>query len=112
MPLDISFERSVTVEIKVEVTISTGVGWSSDYEALIQDSIAAVINAGAIGDTVLLTKLYAPAYLGGSAAGQTYDVSLLEIGKNSDPVSGANIALDWDENPVCVAASDVTVIIT
>lgn len=111
MPLEIEFERSVTATISGEITISTGTGWSSEYEALIQQAVADVINAGQIGATILLTKLYAPAYLIGTPAGLTFDIASIEIEKNSDGLAAANIELDWDENPVCDPA-DINVVIT
>ncbi len=112
MPLEINFQRAVVATIKVEITISTNEGWSSEYEQLIKDSVAEAITAGEIGKTILITKLYNPAYLDNTAPGQTFDISLLEIGKNVTPPSGANIDLDFDEIPVCDADTDVTVTIT
>lgn len=112
MPLNISFERAVTATVQAEITIAAGVGWSTDFVALIQNAVAAVINAVPIGDDVLITKLYAPAYLIGTAAGQTFDIALLEIGKNGGAVGPTNVTMDWDENPVCVPATDITVIVT
>lgn len=112
MPLDISFQRAVTATINVEITLSANEGWSNDYIDLIKASVAEVINAGRIGAPVLITKLYAPAYLNNIPQGQTYDISLLEISKNSDPVGGSNITLDFDENPVCDPDTDITVNVT
>lgn len=111
MPLDIAFERAVVATISAEITIAADVGWSSDFEALIQDAVAAFVNAGRIGDPVLYTKLFGPAYLYGTAPGLTYTIATLEIQKNSGGFAAANLTLDWDENPVCDPA-DVTVIVT
>lgn len=112
MPLEINFQRAVTATIKAEITIAAGVGWSSDYEELIKAAIAGVLNAGLIGNVVLLTKLYGPAYLTGTPAQGTFDVASIEIAKNSDPLAASNITLDFDENPVCDPDTDVTVIVT
>lgn len=112
MPLNISFERSTTAAIQAVVTISAGIGWSNDYITLIENAVAAVINANKIGSTILLTKLYAPAYLLGTPPGLTFDVASIEIGKNSAPPAAANIALAWNEDPVCDPATDVTVVVT
>lgn len=112
MPLNISFQRAVTATILVEVTVAAGVGWSTDYEALIKAAVAEVINAGQIGATVLLTKLYGPAYLGGTPAGGTFDVVSIEISISPDPVAGSNLTLDFDENPVCDPDTDVTINVT
>ncbi len=112
MPIEISFERSVTAHIQAEITISTNAGWSADYEQQIKDAVAAVINAGGIGDTILYTKLFAPAYLFGTPASATFDIATLELGKNSGGTSAANVDLDWDENPICDPDTDITVIVT
>lgn len=112
MPLDIKFTRPTPATIKVQITIAANQGWSNDYIELMAQAVADQINLGAIGDTVLITKLYSPAYLMGTAPGQTYDIVTLEIGKNSDPLGTVNIPLDFDENAVCDPAVDVTVIVT
>lgn len=112
MPLLIAFQRPSLVTIKVAITISAGAGWSNDFITLIQEAVAATINAGNIGDTVLITKLFTPAYLTGTPPGETFDIVTLEIGKNADPVGTVNIPLDFDEQANCVAASDVTVNVT
>lgn len=112
MPLLIKFERAVTATIHVVVTLAAGVGWSTDYEALIQTAVGAVINAGKIGDVILLTKLYAPAYLNGLPQGQTYVISSITIGKNATPPAGSNITLAWNENPVTDPATNITFVVT
>ena len=111
MPLVINFSRPTNVTIKVEITIAANDGWSSDYVALIKQSVADTITALQIGATILITKLFAPAYLLGTPAGLTYDIATLEIGKNADPLGTINIPLDFDELAVCLT-TDVTVIVT
>lgn len=110
MPLNISFEESLAAEIGVQVTITAGPHYSSDFATLIQNAVAAVINAGPIGSPVLYTTLFAPAYLDGSVQGQTYIVVSIEINKNGGSFSAGNVALDWNEQPVCNPLTDVTVI--
>ncbi len=112
MPIIISFQRAVTATIGVEITISAGIGWSSDYEALIKAAVAEVINAVKIGNSVLITKLFAPAYLFGSIPGGTYDIVTLELNMDGGSFSPANVDLDWDQNPVCDPDTDVAVIVT
>lgn len=112
MPLNIAFNRAVTATISARVTISVNDGWSADFATLIKAAVAAVIHAGRIGDTVLITKLYAPAYLNGSAPGLTFDVATIELKKNAGAYVDTNIALSYNENPVCVAGTNVTVVIT
>lgn len=112
MPLDISFQRAVTATITATVTIAVNDAWSSDYEALIQEAVAETLNAFNIGDVIQYTKLFAPAYLFGTAASLSFDIATIEIGKNGGPESGANIILDFDENPVSDATTDVVVVIS
>ena len=112
MPLEIKFQRAVTATIEVVVTLVANEGWSADFEAEIAEAVAEVINAGKIGKDVLLTKLFAPAYLNGTAPGQTYDIVSIELGKNAAPPAEANVSLDFDENPVCDPLTDVTFSIT
>lgn len=110
MPLNISFQRGVEVPIEVEVTLAAGAGWSSDYEAAIQQAVADYINAGAIGDPILYTRIFGAAYLPG-AAGQTYDIATVTLNITGDPPASANIDLNFDEYPTCDPA-DVTVVVT
>jgi len=112
MPLAIEFSRPTTYTVKVEITIAATADYVSAYGDLIKEAVAAQINVFGIGKDTLITKLYAPAYLNGTAPGQTYDVALLEIGKNAAPVAGINIPTDWDELPQCDPDTDVTIIVT
>lgn len=112
MPLNISFQRATTAHIQATVTGAAGPSYSNDFAALIQASVAAAINAGNIGDDVLLSKMFAPAYLLGTAPGLTYTIAAITLGKNSGMQSAANVTLDWEENPVCDPTVDVTVNIT
>ena len=111
MPLIIHFYRPIDVAIKVEVTVGVTPEWSADYIALIKQAVADKINSIGIGNNVLITKLYAPAYLNGTPPGQTYDVVDLQIGKNLDPLSNINIPILFNELPKCNPLVDVTVVV-
>ncbi len=112
MPSTIRFYRPEVLTVKVEITISVNQAWSNDFITLIQEAVAATINAIRIGDTILITKLFAPAYLIGTAAGQSYDIASLEIGFDGDPLGDVNLELDFDQEALCVGADDVTVNVT
>lgn len=112
MPLTINFQRAETATIHARITLSATQGFSNDFIPLIQEAVAAVINAGLIGETILITKLFAPAYLFGTPAGQTYDIATIELKKNAGSFVSTNIALDFDENPVCDPTTDVQVVVT
>lgn len=112
MPLNISFGRAVTATVQATITGGAGPGWTTDFVPLIQQAVADAINAGNIGDNVLLSKMFAPAYLLGTPPGLTYTISAITLGKNGGGQSAANVTLAYDENPVTIAASDVTVTIS
>jgi len=112
MPLTIRFQRAVTATIGARITLAAGVGWSTDYEQLIKDSVAEYLNGLEIGKTVLLSKLFAPAYLFGTAPGLTYDIATIELKKNAGSFAESNVSLDWDDNPVCDADVDVVLVVT
>lgn len=106
MPIEIFFQRPTEVPISVDITISSNTGWSSDYEDLIKEAVAAYINAIGIGKDVLITKLYIPAYLVGTTAGGTFDIVTLEI--NSGTV---NVEIAFDELATCDVA-DIAIVVT
>lgn len=110
MPLNISFQRGSPIAIEVSVTLSAGIGWSSDFEVLIQEKIAAFIELGQIGEPILYTRMFGAAYLSG-AAGATYDIAIITMNVVGDPPASANIDLAFDEYPTCDPA-DVTLVVT
>jgi uncharacterized phage protein gp47/JayE len=110
MPLAISYQESVAATIGAQVTITEGAQYSSDYAALIQTAVAAAIVAGGIGNTILYTTLFAPAYLSGTQPGTTYIVVSIELNKNGGSFSAGNVSLDFDEQPVCDPLTDVAII--
>lgn len=112
MPLDIHFYRPIQATIGAQVTISINSAFTSDYITLIQQAIAMTINAFGIGNDILLTKLYAPAYLNGTPAGMSYTVSLIELNKDGGSFSGSNVTILFNEQPFCDPAVDVTVNVT
>lgn len=111
MPIDIKFQRAAAATIAGEITLAANEGWSEDFIPLIQEAVAELINAGAIGNTILLTKLYAPAYLNGTAPGQTYDIASIELEKDGGGLAPTNVDLDFDEEPVCNPAN-INVVVT
>lgn len=110
MPLTIKYQPSVPATISARVTLVTGAGWSTDFETLIKNAVAAIINAGQIGATVLYTTLFAPAYLNGAVQSQSYSVVSIELKKNAGAYAAANVSLNFDEQPVCNPLTDVSVI--
>lgn len=112
MPLTINFYRPTVATIAVNITIASTPAYSSNYTALIKAALAAQINAFGIGNNVIITQLYAPAYLNGSAAGMTYTVSSLQINKNGGSFGSTNISIAFNEQPFCDPAVNVSVTVT
>lgn len=112
MPLTIKFYRPTTVTVKAEVTIAVNTAWSSDYADLIKTAVANSINSVQIGDKVVISKLYLPAYLIGSAAGSSYTIVTLKISKSTDPLGTSDISLAFNEEAFCDASTNVTVVTT
>lgn len=110
MPITINFYRPTVAEIGVQVTKTTGPGWSSDYILQIQNAVAAAVNAIPIGKPVILTKLYLAAYLQGTPAFGTFEVDSILIEKNGGGYGSTDIALLFNEIPVCNPLVDVVVI--
>lgn len=109
MPVNISFFRPTIATIGVQIVVVPKVGWSTDYEILIADAVAAVINANGIGNVIQYTQLYVPAYLVGTAAGATFNIVSIELNKNGGSFAAANVNLDFNEQPVCDPETDVSV---
>lgn len=116
MPISIHFYIATPATIHVQVTINPLAGYSSSFAALIQDAMAAVVTAPMIGETqiigsmIILNQLYAAAYLPGTQAAGTFTVTSILIAKNGGSLGSSNITLNFNEIPVCVAATNVTVV--
>lgn len=110
LPLYISYQTSVPAEIGVQVTITEGAAWSTDYIPKIQQAIADFINNNGIGNTIFYTSLFLQAYLDGAAPPNAYNVISIELNKNGGGFSASNVTLTFDEQPVCNPSTDVAVI--
>lgn len=110
VPNTINFYRPTNVTIKVEVTISALSGYLTAYADSIKQSLVDYIATLGIGDDVYLTKLYVPANLSGTAAGLTFDISLLRIAKNAGAFGTSNIVLAFNEVALSIT-TDITVIV-
>ena len=65
--------------------------------------MAAYINSLAIGDSVLLSRVYSPANLGVVSGGNArfYDIVELLIGRSVAGVAAANLVVAYDESVSC-----------
>jgi len=105
----INFFRPTLATIGVEVTIDALTGFTTGFETLIKQAVIDYLNALKIGADVLITKLYVPANLPGTAAGDTFDITLIRIKKNAGAFGTANIVLAFNEVAEADLA-DITII--
>lgn len=112
MPLTISFTRPTQAVITVRITLAAQDGWTTQTEPKIAEAVAATINAFGIGNAVLLTKLFAPAYLFGQPESETFDIATIELAKNGGAFAEANVAIDYDEYPDCDPDTDFTFVVS
>lgn len=109
MPLAINFYRPTVPVVGVQITLTAGASWSSDYLPLIKQAVADAINAFGIGNDVLLTKLFAPAYLNGAPAGLSYVIDTLELNKDGGSFAATNVAIAFNEKPFCDPLTDIAI---
>lgn len=112
MPLIIRFTRPTPALISVRITLGTKTGWTTDTETLIAAAVAATINDVGIGNDVLVSRLYVPAYLVGTPQSMTFDIAEIELKKNAGSFAPANVTIDFDEYPTCDALTEISFVVT
>lgn len=112
MPLLIKFSRPSVAEIGVRITIAPKTGWTTDTETLIAAAVAETINDVGIGNDVLLSRLFVPAYLVGTPQSATFDIATIELKKNAGSFGTANITINFDEYPQCDPLADIVFVVT
>ncbi|EPL2257489.1 baseplate J/gp47 family protein [Klebsiella pneumoniae] len=112
-PYTIRFSRPVDVPIYVSITIQALTGYSSEVGDEIRAAVAAYINSLAIGDSVLLSRVYSPANLGVVSGGNAryYDIMELLIGRTAEGVAAANVVLAYDESASC-SVDNIALVVT
>lgn len=116
VPITIGFfQPPLAAEIQVQVALSHGTGWTTDFETTIAAQISAYINALGIGagaqgtGFVRIIPLYSLAYVPNYVPSM-YTVTGIEIGLNGAGVGTMDIAITFVELPSCspVVGTDVT----
>ena len=112
-PYTIRFSRPVDVPIYVSITLQALTGYSSEVGDEIKAAVAAYINSLAIGDSVLLSRVYSPANLGVVSGGNAryYDIMELLIGRSADDVAAANLGVAYDESASC-SVDNIALVVT
>jgi len=112
----IYFYRVTEVEISVRITIASLTGYSAVVGEQIKEAIADYITALDVGEDVVHTKLIAAASLWGTAEGETFTITSLELGRDGDsPLLEENVNIDFNEAAVCSVGDspeDVELVVT
>jgi uncharacterized phage protein gp47/JayE len=105
VPNEINFFRPTSVPITIAIGITPLAGYTSGFEALIKQANVDFVNALRIGADVFYTRLFVPASLAGTASGATFVVDSIEISRDGDPVSAANVVIAFNEAAECSLAN-------
>lgn len=97
--------------LKMAITIHPLTGYVSSTLTAIQNALSAFISGLNIGDDVLFSKLYTVANLNGSALGQTYNITSLQIGTLSGTLGTADIVVPYNQ-AAALAASNITIMVS
>lgn len=107
LPVPINFYNpAISATIAVELTIKALTGWDTSFETPIAAAVAALIESFGIGGTVVYTQIFVAGYNASPIPG-TYYVQTVQINKNGGAFAAANIALNFNEIPVCDPNTDV-----
>ncbi len=112
-PYTIRFSRPIDVPVYVSITLKALTGYSSEVGDEIKAAVASYINSLAIGDSVLLSRVYSPANLGVVSGGNAryYDIMELLIGRSADNVAAANLLVAYDESASC-SVDNIALVVT
>lgn len=97
VPHTIRYSSPTLRPITVAITLSALAGYTSAIAAQIKQSVADYINALAIGDDVLLPRLYVPAQLAGGNGSTTYRITNIQIAADGGAVGSSDIAIAFNE---------------
>lgn len=107
-PNSISFSRPKTVSVAVKLTISPSATYLSSVADEIKGRIVEYINSLPIGTSVNAGRVLASAIKECPGVDDRFDVTALEMGRDSGPMSAASVAIAWNEAAQC-AADDIEI---
>lgn len=109
--ITINFYRPTTKLIAVAITVKALSGYSSVIGDQIKAALAAYINTLAIGQSVLLTRLYLPANLNGGTGSTSFEVTVLQIAISPATPIAADVTIAFNEVATCdIAHITLTVV--
>ena len=98
---NISFSRSVRKAVNVRVTIVPLTGYETGIGERIRNTVASFVDGLAIGESLILTRLYLPASLNGSADLATYKLVSVETSTDGETFGQSDIAIRFNERAAC-----------
>lgn len=98
---NISFSRSVRKAISAKVTIVPLTGYETGIGERIRKTVADFIDGLAIGESLMLTRLYLPASLNGSADLATYKLVSVETSTDGETFGQSDIAIQVQRTAAC-----------
>ncbi|MGE4191779.1 MAG: baseplate J/gp47 family protein [Pseudodesulfovibrio sp.] len=109
-PNTIRFYRVTEVALTATITIQARSGYVSTTGAAIVTNVAAHANGLAIGEDVLLSKLYTPINEAEPSTARTFDVLSITLARDGGEESAANVGIDFNEAAV-IAAADIVLVV-
>lgn len=100
----IRFYTPTVVPISVAISLHALTGYTSAIADQIKASVSAYISGLSIGQAVMLTRLYLPANLYGSADSLTFELVTVQISEKPAAVVSSDVAIAFNELANCVVA--------
>ena len=105
IPNTINFFRPSVSNIAVAITLTPLAGYTAVIGAKVQSAVAAYINSLAIGQNVLLTRLFMPANLNGLPDSLTYEITALALGLVGSTLVAADYMVGFMGLAQCTASN-------
>lgn len=97
----ISFSRSVRKPVNARVKIVPLNGYETGIGERIRETVAGFIDGLAIGESLMLTRLYLPASLNGSSDLATFKLVSVETSTDGESFSQSDIDIHFNERAAC-----------
>lgn len=92
----VRYSEPIAVPIEIELSIAAGTGYTSAIGEEIKSALVAHINSLDIGQDVIITRLYVPAQLSGSANASTFTVTALTAAAKPGTPGTSNVAIAFN----------------
>lgn len=107
VPNPIRFYRPVSVRVRAGIVLKALPGYLSTTGERIREAVRDAINALAIGEDVLLSRLFSPANAADLAGSRTFDVLAIKLSAGDADPAAVNVPVAFNAVAAC-ALADVT----